>query len=84
MTRQGETRAKIIEILNANPRATNAEIANAIGRSPGRVSQVRVELNRPQGRLKRGTYGKQGTATVTPEYSWLDTIKAKVKKIARR
>jgi len=80
MTRQGETRAKIIEILNANPRATNAEIANAIGRSPGRVSQVRVELNRPQGRLKRQPTVTPKASPVYPFSIWWEGLK----KIVRR
>ena len=68
MSRHGETKAKIIEILDKDPGATNLEIAEAIGLSRARVSHVRMVLNRPQGRLQKRT-------TVTPKASWWEGLK---------
>ena len=79
MPRHGESKARVIEILNANPQATNVEIAKILNLSSARVSQVRIQLNRPQGRR-----GKRSTAPVIPKESWLGTLKTKVKKIVRR
>ena len=84
MPRRGESKAKIIDILDANPSATNMEIAEAINLSKARVSQIRIELHRPQGRRR-----KQGVAPVSSKRNWLGMITTqvildKVKQIVRR
>ena len=80
MPRHGETKAKIIEILDRDPGATNIEIAEAIGLRRARVSQVRIELRRPQGRLKRQPTVTPKASPVYPFSIWWEGLK----KIVRR
>jgi hypothetical protein len=71
MPRHGESKARVIEILDANPRATNADIAETLSLSGARISQIRIAINRPQGRLKKIHVDQKG-------HSWLDNLRVKL------
>ena len=84
MSRHGETRAKVVELLDRNPGLSNADIATRLNVSKSHVSHIRVQLNRGQGRR-----GKRNVTTVTPKRNWLGLITThvildKVKQIVRR
>jgi hypothetical protein len=77
MPRHGESKARVIEILDANPRATNADIAETLSLSRARVSQIRIAINRPQGRRKKVLVDQKGC-------SWFGNLRVKLGHLVGR
>ena len=77
MPRHGESKARVIEILDANPRATNSDIAETLSLSQARISQIRVAIKRPQGRRKKVLVDQKGR-------SWLGNLRVKLGHLVGR
>lgn len=71
MPRHGESKARVIEILDANPGATNVDIAETLSLSQARISQIRIAIKRPQGRRKKILVDQKGR-------SWLGNLCVKL------
>lgn len=77
MPRHGESKARVIEILNANPEAMNVDIAETLSLSTARISQIRTAIKRPQGRRKKVLVDQKG-------HSWLGNLYIKLGHLVGR
>jgi hypothetical protein len=81
MSRRGETTARLIDLLNRNPDLSNAALAETLGVSKSRVSQIRIQINQRQRRRRKKSFV---TATSKSTFQTILIILDKVKQIVRR